>query len=96
MPLQNKQDNDPTKLLEEAHQKGFIIAQDHLTPLLLEFETKHSFSRLEMASALIILAYSIIRGAPNNPHKNSLNIFKYLCNLSIQLINKKRLPRTFH
>ena len=95
MFLKHKQDNNPKKTLEEAHQKGFIIAQDHLTPLLIEFKAEHDFSKLEMASAFIILAYSIIHGAPNKPHKNSLNIFKYLCNLSIELINKRQAAAHF-
>ena len=98
MPLPHKANENCGKL-EQIHQSGFIIARDHITPFLCELTAKHKFGKREIAAALIILAYSSIRGTTikaKTPRKDALTLFGAMSNMSIDLIEKHKKPPTFH
>ncbi|PCI98743.1 MAG: hypothetical protein COB14_07550 [Alphaproteobacteria bacterium] len=99
MSLNHKQDitaQNHDKKLRQTHQKGFMIAKNHITPFLRELEAKHKFTKKEVAAALIILAYSALRRSSKSPFKDTLTTFGVFSNMSIDLIENHKKQKTLH
>lgn len=66
---QSKLDTEAAqRIIDRDHLSGVRIAQKLLNPVLNELTTKHHYNRLELASALLVMAYAVLRKG-RDPHK---------------------------
>ena len=66
---------DAKQTLDERLAVGMSIARRHLTPFVKELVKEHKYNRLEMASALLILAYNMVRkGKPILESRRMFNV----------------------
>lgn len=80
--------------MEALHERGFLIAQRHLTPYLHELEKKHGFKKAEIGAALIILAYAAFGGKKKDPGVG-MKVFVQmhaLLRLTVHMIHSPRPP----
>ncbi len=78
--------------LKNIHMRGVHIARKHITPYLHDLEKRHDFSKLEIASALILLGASVIKGSIHG-RLESLSVFAVLSKLSFSLLNQRPLKK---
>jgi len=77
--------------LEREHSNGIYIAEKHLTPFLQNITKKHQYTRLEVASALLIIAYNVLRKERNET--TAKRMFRLLSQKSqdhIEVCEKKK------
>ncbi len=72
------------KMVDDAHAVGIDIVKTHLTPFLQNLIRKHHYDRLEIACALLFLAYHALRKGKPQPAADSM--FKVLAVKAIRYI----------
>jgi len=72
------------EIIDKRLAVGMSIARRHLSPFLKELVRKHKYERLELASALLILAYNIVR--KGKPVVQARRVFNALSRGAAQLI----------
>jgi len=81
--------------IRDIHDKGVLIAKNHLTPYLNDLEKTHNYTKLEICAALILLSYSVVFGVVKDRMK-ALVVYRDLSRLSISLLNKNNNKNTLH
>ncbi len=72
--------------IENDHAAGIHIAKVYLTPFLRELSKKYGYNRLEIASALLVLAYNVLR--KDRPAYKAWTLFNTLAGKTRKHIDK--------
>lgn len=78
----------PAKTIEDQHMSGEKLARTEIAPLISHLTKKHRVSKVELASALISIAYSLLR--KDNPPAIANSMFRRLASKSQKLVDFKR------
>lgn len=82
-------DQDAQNRLEKDYASGIHIAQQHLTPFLHELVRKHHYNRIEIASALLVLAYNALR--KHKEPARAKKLFNILSHKAHQYIDTRQI-----
>ena len=82
------------KRLDQQHSNGIYLAETHLTPFLLKLRKEQNYTRLEIASALMIIAYNVLRKERTKPiAKNMYQLLSKKSQEHIEIGEKNKLKR---
>ena len=83
-----KRNPNSTKNIENQHMSGEKLARTKIAPFISHLTKKYRISKVELASALISTAYSLLR--KDNPPTVANSMFRRLASKSQKLVDFKR------